>query len=177
MVIPPRSSPQHVKPIHMARYMLTTNLYLDGLSSGIFSAYVLCFPLGIKTKSVLLFCSSSFPQQISPFIERTVWLCLCTTCFFPIPHYTYVIIFTLHSQRWVIAYRYQRCYSASSKCSEKCMVLVRTLFPWLHLVNLHASMVLFIIRDIVDLSMERGFWKWITFAFLASALNIRMRKI
>lgn len=60
MVIPPQSSLWHIEPIHMARYMLRTNLYLYGLSSGIFPAYLLCFPLEIKTKSVLLFCSISF---------------------------------------------------------------------------------------------------------------------
>lgn len=84
---------------------------------------LLCFPLGIKTKSVLLFCSIRFPDEISPFFERTAWLYLCTTHFFPILHYTYIIIFTLHSQRWATAHRYHKCYSACSKCSEKCMVL------------------------------------------------------
>lgn len=141
----------------------------------VYFLHIYCFPLGIKTNSVLLCCSISFPDRISLFIERTAWLYLHTICFFPIPHYTCVIIFTLHSQRWVAAYRYQRCCSASSKCSEKCMVLVRSLFPWLRLANLHASTVLFILRDIVVLSMERGLRKWITFAVLASALNIRVR--
>lgn len=73
--------------------------YLDGLSSGIFPVNLLCFPLGIKTKSVLLFCSIRFPDEISPFIERTVRLYLHTIHFFPVLHYTYIIIFKLHSQR------------------------------------------------------------------------------
>lgn len=49
----------------------------------VYLLHIYCFPLGIKTNSVLLCCSISFPDCISLFIERTAWLYLHTICFFP----------------------------------------------------------------------------------------------